>query len=310
MATSKQRPGGLGRGLGELFIRTDGENPASAAIDTVVQYSPSQPIGDGSWFAELPLDRIVPNPSQPRRSFDDDALDELAESVKEVGLLQPIVVRAVGAGAYEIVMGERRWRAHQRAHLKTIPAIVRATDNAEMLRDALLENLHRVQLNPLEEAAAYQQMIDDFGLTQDGLADQVKKSRPHISNTIRLLRLPPAVQRRVAAGVLSAGHARALLALTDTQAQEQLAARIVSEGLSVRATEEAVTMAQGRPEKPAPRKNAPANDQDGQTEAAEAALSEHLDTRVHVRHGKTRGTITIEYADIDDLVRLVALIVN
>jgi len=167
-----------------------------------------------------------------------------------------------------------------------------------------------VQLNPLEEAAAYQQMIDDFGLTQDGLADQVKKSRPHISNTIRLLRLPPGVQRRVAAGVLSAGHARALLALPDAQAQEQLAARIVSEGLSVRATEEAVTLEQGKPEKTSPHKNAVTIDQDGQTVAAEAALTEHLDTRVHVRHGKTHGTITIEYADIDDLIRLVGLIVN
>jgi len=311
MATSKQRPGGLGRGLGELFIRTDGENPASAAIDTVVQYSPSQPIGDGSWFADLPVNQITPNPSQPRRAFDEESLDELAASVKEVGLLQPIVVRTMGTGAYEIVMGERRWRAHQRAGLKTIPAIVRATENEDMLRDALLENLHRVQLNPLEEAAAYQQMIDDFGLTQDALADKIKKSRPHVTNTIRLLKLPPAVQRRVAAGVLSAGHARALLSLADTQAQEHLAARVVAEGLSVRATEEAVTVAQGKPEKPAKRKTTTAKiDQDGQTVAAEAALTEHLDTRVNVRHGRTHGVITIDYADIDDLIRIVSLIVK
>jgi len=310
MATSKQRPGGLGRGLGELFIRTDGENPVSAAIDTVVEYSPSQPIGDGSWFAELPVNQIVPNPSQPRRSFDEESLDELAASIKEVGLLQPIVVRAKGSGAYELVMGERRWRAHQRAGLATIPAIVRATDNEDMLRDALLENLHRAQLNPLEEAAAYQQMIDDFGLTQDALADKIKKSRPHVTNTIRLLRLPPAVQRRVAAGVLSAGHARALLSLTDPGEQDRLAAKIVAEGLSVRATEEAVTMAQGKPEKTQKRKTATTIDQDGQTVAAEAALTDHLDTRVHVRHGRTHGVITIDYGDIDDLIRIVSLIVK
>ena len=311
MATSKQRPGGLGRGLGELFIRTDGENPVSAAIDTVIGYNPSQPIGDGSWFADLPVARIAPNPSQPRRAFDDESLDELAASVLEVGLLQPIVVREVGPEAYEIVMGERRWRAHQRAGLRTIPAIVRATENADMLRDALLENLHRVQLNPLEEAAAYQQMIDDFGLTQDSLADQVKKSRPHVSNTIRLLRLPAAVQRRVAAGVLSAGHARALLALVDVGQQESLATRIVAEGLSVRATEEAVMLMQGKPDKPPSQRKAPsAVDQDGQTVAAETAMSEYLDTRVHVRHGKTHGSITIDYADMDDLIRVVSLIVN
>jgi len=304
MTTTKQRPGGLGRGLGELFLRTDGENPASAAIDIAVGYHASEPIADGSWFAELPVNQITPNPDQPRHTFDDEALDELAASVGEVGLLQPIVVRATGPAKYEIVMGERRWRASQRAGRETIPAIVRATDNGDMLRDALLENLHRVQLNPLEEAAAYQQMIDDFGLTQEELGDRVKKSRPHVSNTIRLLRLPAGVQRRVAAGVLSAGHARALLALEDSAAQEQLAARIVAEGLSVRATEEAVTLAQTRPDK-VKRTIQPAEPQDEQQAAAEAVLTELLDTRVHVRGGKTHGTITIDYADSDDLARLV-----
>jgi len=303
MATSKQRPGGLGRGLGELFMRTDGEfPPADAGTD-----HQSEPIADGSWFAELPVNQITPNPNQPRRNFDEEALDELAASVVEVGLLQPIVVRSTGTDTYELVMGERRWRAHQLAGLTTIPAIVRATDNVDMLRDALLENLHRVQLNPLEEAAAYQQMMDDFGLTQDELSNKIKKSRPHISNTIRLLRLPPAVQRRVAAGVLSAGHARALLALDEPSAQEQLAARIVAEGLSVRDTEETVTMAINRPDKPK-RKTEPCDQPSQQTLAAQAMLTDHLDTRVHVRDGKTHGTITIDYADSEDLARLVGLI--
>jgi len=306
MATSSKRPSGLGRGLGELFIRTDGENPVSNAIDIAVGFHASDPISDGSWFAEIPVDRITPNPNQPRQTFDEEALDELAASLNEVGLLQPIVVRSNGPDSYELVMGERRWRAHQRAGIKTIPAIVRATDNGDMLRDALLENLHRVQLNPLEEAAAYQQMIDDFGLTQDELADKVKKSRPHISNTIRLLRLPPSVQRRVAAGVLSAGHARALLGLEDADAQERLATRIVAEGMSVRATEEAVAMFE-RPADKKPRdKNTTTEDE--QTMAAQRQLAEHLETSVRVRLGKTHGTITIDYADAADLDRIVKAI--
>jgi len=299
---ASKHPSGLGRGLGELFMRTDEED-----ADTVSHAS--QPIGDGSWFAELPVSQITPNHEQPRTAFDEDALDELAQSVKDVGLLQPIVVRQTGPDAYELVMGERRWRAHQLAGLATIPSIVRATDNADMLRDALLENLHRVQLNPLEEAAAYQQMMDDFGLTQDELSDKVRKSRPHISNTIRLLRLPSAVQRRVAAGVLSAGHARAILALDSPDAQEKLAARIVAEGLSVRATEEAVALDGSRAERVRPKRDA-LPDQDDATREAEAALTERLDTRVHVRLGRTHGTITVDYADADDLSRIVVAIVG
>ena len=309
-APSKQRPGGLGRGLGELFVRTDGENPASAAIDIAVGFKPSEPIKDGSWFAEIPVDRISPNENQPRQFFDDEALDELAASVTEVGLLQPIVVRLKGHDNYELVMGERRWRAHQRAGLKTIPAIVRATDDGDMLRDALLENLHRVQLNPLEEAAAYQQMIDDFGLTQDELAGKLQMSRPRVSNTIRLLRLPPTVQRRVAAGVLSAGHARALLALDDPADQEALATRIVAEGLSVRATEETVTLQQNHVDKPKHQKTPSTMDADPEAAAAETALAERLDTRVHVRPGKTHGTIAIDYADDVDLARIMALLLD
>ena len=306
--TTSKRPGGLGRGLGELFVRTDGENPASAAIDIAVGFNPSEPIADGSWFAEIPVDQIRPNDNQPRQVFDEEALDELAQSIDEVGLLQPIVVRKTGREAYELVMGERRWRAHQKAGRKTIPAIVRGTDDADMLRDALLENLHRVQLNPLEEAAAYQQMMGDFGCTQDELSAKVKKSRPHISNTIRLLKLPPAVQRRVAAGVLSAGHARALLALDDGAQQEALATRIVAEGLSVRAAEEAVTLAQTAGDKvkqPKQHIQQPVNEA---ASAAEHALTEHLDTRVRVRPGKTHGTIAIDYADDADLTRLLALL--
>jgi len=308
-ASKTKRPSGLGRGLGELFVRTDGENPASAAIDIAVGFNPSEPIADGSWFAEIPVDQISPNENQPRQVFDEEALDELAASIDEVGLLQPIVVRKIAREAYEIVMGERRWRAHQRAGRKTIPAIVRGTDDEDMLRDALLENLHRVQLNPLEEAAAYQQMMGDFGCTQDELADKVKKSRPHISNTIRLLKLPPAVQRRVAAGVLSAGHARALLALEDADAQESLAARIVAEGLSVRDAEEAVTLAQTGADKVKQHRQRVQQDISGAAVAAEAALTDRLDTRVRVRVGKTHGTITIDYADDDDLARLLSLLV-
>jgi len=306
MASTKQRPGGLGRGLGELFLRTDDEETFSSA-EAPAHVGASVPIADGSWFAELAVDKIAPNPNQPRQNFDEEALDELAASIGEVGLLQPVVVRATGRDTYELVMGERRWRATQRAGRATIPAIVRATDNADMLRDALLENLHRAQLNPLEEAAAYQQMIDDFGLTHDALSDQMKKSRSHITNTIRLLRLPVAVQRRVAAGVLSAGHARALLGLDDAEAQDKLASRIVAEGLSVRATEEAVTLALTHPDKPK-RKSESRLPQDQQALAAESVLTDHLDTRVHVRSGKTHGTITIDYADSDDLARIVSLV--
>ena len=196
----------------------------------------------GAYFQELPISAVTPNPRQPRQVFDEDALDELVASIQEVGLLQPVVVREVSPGRFELVMGERRWRASQRAGLTEIPAIVRATTDDDLLRDALMENLHREQLNPLEEAAAYQQLLDDFGATHEELARRIGRSRPHISNTLRLLNLSPGVQRRVAAGVLTAGHARALLSVDDADAQDHLAHRIVAEGLSVRAVEEIVTM--------------------------------------------------------------------
>src|SRR5215213_2573428 len=203
---------GLGRGLGELFQRTDTQPmpaPPNGDSQGESQAEPLAPVPQGSYFTELPLEYISPNPRQPRTVFDEDAMNELVESIREVGLLQPIVVRPLGGARFELVMGERRWRAAQLANLDMIPAIVRETADHALLRDALLENLHRVQLNPLEEAAAYQQMLEDFGCTQEELANRIKRSRPQISNTIRLLKLPPTVQRRVAAGVLSAGHAKA-----------------------------------------------------------------------------------------------------
>ncbi|MFL6063792.1 MAG: ParB/RepB/Spo0J family partition protein, partial [Friedmanniella sp.] len=215
MTTTTERRG-LGRGLGELFQRTElTEEPAAVTAPAEPAAVPAHPVPEGSYFAELDIAAIRPNPRQPRSVFDEEAMEELVGSVREIGLLQPVVVRPIGDDNFELVMGERRWRASQAAGLSTIPAIVRRTEDHDLLRDALLENLHRAQLNPLEEAAAYQQMLEDFGCTQDELASRIKRSRPQISNTIRLLRLPPTVQRRVAAGVLSAGHARALLAVPE-----------------------------------------------------------------------------------------------
>jgi len=301
------KPGGLGRGLGELFQRTD-DSPISRAMDAFGAPAPttSAKIGDGSWFEEVPVAKVAPNPAQPRQVFDDEALDELAASIKEVGLLQPIVVRQRGDG-YELIMGERRLRAHQRAGLQTIPAIIRATEETHLLRDALLENLQRVQLNPLEEAAAYQQLIDDFECTQEQVAAQVHKSRPHVTNTLRLLKLPPTIQRRVAAEVLSAGHARALLSLDDAAAQERVADRVVREGLSVRATEELVAL--GDTGKPARKHAARPEKVDPIAQQAGQALTEHLDTRVTVTRGRDKGRIVVEFADDDDLERIIGLIV-
>lgn len=228
---------GLGRGLGDLFARTDDEGADG---------DKSVPLRDGSYFAEVPLEHVKPNPRQPRSSFDEDELDELTASVAEFGVLQPVVVREVGRNRFELVMGERRFRASQRAGSETIPAIVRATEDESLLRDALLENLHRANLNPLEEARAYQQLLDDFNCTREELGRRIHRSRPQISNTLRLLNLPASVQLKVAAGVLTAGHARALLGLGDERSQELLAERIIAEGLSVRTTEEIVAMGEGR----------------------------------------------------------------
>ena len=259
----------------------------------------------GARFAELPVASIRPNPRQPRTVFDEDALDELVGSIKEIGVLQPVVVRAVDDG-YELIMGERRWRATQAAGLDVIPAIIRETDDADLLRDALLENLHRSQLNPLEEAAAYQQLLDDFGCTHEQLATRIHRSRPQISNTLRLLKLPPLVQRRVAAGVLSAGHARALLGLADGAAIERLAQRIVAEGLSVRAVEEIVALG-GDTAAPGQRRQAPrAGQRNEALDELSSRLSDRFDTRVKVQLGKSRGRLTVEFASVQDLNRILA----
>jgi ParB family chromosome partitioning protein len=258
----------------------------------------------GARYVEIAVTAITPNPRQPRRAFDEDALDELAESIKEVGLLQPVVVRTAGPGRYELIMGERRWRASQRAGLTEIGAIVKQTQDNDLLRDALIENLHRQQLDPLEEAAAYQQLLDDFGATHEQLAQRIGRSRPHISNTLRLLNLPPAVQKRVAAGVLSAGHARALLGLDNPEAQERLAARIVAEGLSVRTVEEIVSLGGDGTER---KRSAPAGRQPADPSLRHLAdrLSDLFETRVKVELGRRKGKIVVEFATTDDLERIV-----
>ena len=270
---------------------------------------PQSPEDIGASYQEIPVSQIVPNPHQPRQVFDEEALAELVHSIKEFGLMQPIVVRrAADDSGFEIIMGERRWRAASKAGLETIPAIVRETDDGAMLRDALLENIHRVQLNPLEEAAAYQQLLEEFDVTQAELAQRLGRSRPVITNMIRLLQLPVSVQRKVAAGVLSAGHARALLSLqTGADAQELLAARIVAEGLSVRATEEAVMLAnRGEEQKPKKPKDKPAPPA-FLTQAA-VRLADGLDTKVTVTMGKRKGKIVVEFGDREDFERIMSII--
>lgn len=259
----------------------------------------------GAHFAELPLDSITPNPRQPREVFDEDALAELVASIKEVGLLQPVVVRQLAAGRFELIMGERRWRACREAGLDAIPAIVRATDDEKLLLDALLENLHRAQLNPLEEAAAYDQLLKDFNCTHDQLADRIGRSRPQVSNTLRLLRLSPSVQRRVAAGVLSAGHARALLSVEDSEEQDRLAHRIVAEGLSVRAVEEIVTLLGTNPKSSQKAKGPRAGKRlSPALDHLAGRLSDRFETRVKVDLGQKKGKIVVEFASMEDLERI------
>lgn len=260
----------------------------------------------GVRFAEIPVGDIHPNRKQPRSVFDEDDMAELIHSVREIGVLQPIVVRTSpekGGEPYELVMGERRWRAVQAVGLETIPAIVRDTTDDDLLRDALLENLHRSQLNPLEEAAAYQQLLEDFGTTHEQLADRIGRSRPQVSNTLRLLKLPPLVQRRVAASVLSAGHARALLALPDAAAMERLAQKIVAEGMSVRATEEAVTLYQD-PAKPAKNNIPRPGARHERLDYLASSLSDRLDTNVKISLGVRKGRVSIEFASVEDLNRI------
>ena len=319
------RKGGLGRGLAALIPtapdQADGWTSSPTDIGQTGQARGTASAVDGSAadgsavggsvagasYRELLTASIAPNPQQPRRAFDEEALAELAHSIKEFGLLQPVVVREVGPDSYQLIMGERRWRAAQQAGLERLPAIVRQTEDDALLRDALLENIHRVQLNPLEEAAAYEQLLAEFGVTHDQLADRLGRSRPVITNMIRLLRLPVAVQRRVAAGVLSAGHARALLGLDDAARQEELATRVVAEGMSVRATEEAVTLAKRDPERNrssgAPRRA----ERPAEVDQVADRLSDAFDTRVKVELGQRKGKIVVEFGSLDDLERIVAL---
>jgi len=344
--TEKRR--GLGRGLGALIpsgtttTAIKGDRPVDVFFpsapggnggngtgrDSVA--APADPDGftgnidgtelvpvPGAQFAEIPLDLISPNPRQPRTVFDADALAELVHSIREIGVLQPVVVRRVTPAAaeaddqprFELVMGERRWRASREAGQTTIPAIVRDTLDDDLLRDALLENLHRSELNPLEEAAAYAQLLEDFGCTHDQLAQRIGRSRPQISNTLRLLKLPPLVQRRVAAGVLSAGHARALLSLEDPAGMERLAQRVVAEGLSVRATEEVVALGGDQPAESTPsRRPLRAGERHGALDDLAGRLSDRFDTRVKISLGQRKGRLTVEFATVEDLNRIVEVL--
>jgi ParB family chromosome partitioning protein len=314
-----ERKGGLGRGLAALIPQGPADGAGGVKLPNAATRSrpvpaptapagPPEPSGSvaGAVYREVPTHQIKANPKQPRQVFDEDALAELEHSIREFGLMQPIVVRELGENSYELVMGERRLRAAQRADLQKIPAIVRQTADEAMLRDALLENIHRVQLNPLEEAAAYQQLLEEFAVTHEELASRIGRSRPVITNTIRLLKLPIAVQRRVAAGVLSSGHARALLALDDAGQQEELAARIVAEGLSVRTTEEQVMLLKNAaPAKPKPALRKPIQ-APGLQDVADR-LSNAFDTRVKVELGRRKGKIVVEFGSVDDLERIVEL---
>lgn len=310
MATPKR---GLGKGLGALIPTGPGENIESAEQ---VGYTESDPKNTGVvvGYRELPIDSIRANPQQPRSIFDEDALQELVFSISTIGLLQPIVVRPLGSNEYELVAGERRLRASALAGFTQIPAIIRHTEDANMLRDALLENLHRSNLNALEEAAAYSQMLTDFGCTQEELAQRIGRSRPQVSNTLRLLKLPAPVQSRVAAGVLSAGHARALLALPDSDSIEAMAKRIIAEGLSVRSVEELVALGVGdgkpRKKKDRKRKSRPEALEEAVRVMSES-LSDSLDTTITVEgfsKSGAHGKIVIEAADIADARRITAII--
>jgi ParB family chromosome partitioning protein len=290
------RKGGLGRGLDALI--------PTSVMPTEIKTQSGVLTANRD---EIDVNNISANPKQPRTVFDEDQLTELALSIKEVGLLQPPVVRSIGNGKYQLIMGERRFRAAKLAGLKSIPVIIRQTSDDQLLREALIENIHRSQLNPLEEGAAYQQLLNDFSYTHDELAVKLSKSRPAITNTMRLLNLPPSVQRKVAAGVISAGHARALLSLTDEKEIENLANRIVAEGLTVRAVEEIVATGAAKVKSGSVRSGkiiAP------KLKEISDQLSDHLDTRVNVELGKQKGKIVIEFATIEDLERISKVITD
>ena len=296
---------------------TAAPSTSTSSSDAPVQEAETTSSGlavvPGAEFAELDIDSIRPNPKQPRTVFDEDHMGELVHSIREIGVLQPIVVRRIPADqldeaegkTFELIMGERRWRASQAADLGVIPAIIKDTSDDDLLRDALLENLHRSQLNPLEEAAAYQQLLDDFGCSHEELATRIGRSRPQISNTLRLLKLPPLVQRRLAAGVLGAGHARALLGMADGAAMERMAQRIVAEGLSVRNVEELVALGEGN-DAPKPRRPR-AGSRHPQLDDFTSGLSDHLETRVAIALGQRKGKITVEFASMEDLRRILGL---
>lgn len=313
---------GLGKGLGALIPTSDEPTTTLAKtekkVEAKVAKTSEPPVisADVANYAEIDVDRVRPNPKQPRTVFDDDALAELTFSIKEIGLLQPIVVRRIddASGEYELIAGERRLRASKQAGITHIPAIIRTTDDADMLRDALLENLHRADLNPLEEAAAYSQMLADFGCTQEELASRIGRSRPQVTNTLRLLKLPTSVQLKVAAGVLSAGHARALLSLSTPEQMDAMASRIIAEGLSVRSVEELITVGdvdgKKRERKQRSRKMRSDELEDLVTEMA-ARVADQLETRVSVTglaRSNARGALVIEFADAEDLRRIVDLI--
>lgn len=305
---------GLGKGIGSLIPDVTPVTPSStkgAEPTSQTTPAPVQQVDASAVYAEIALTRIIPNPKQPRVAFDEEAMAELVHSLKEIGLLQPIVVRSISPTAegadFEIVAGERRWRAAQQAGFTEIPVIIRQTNDDVLLRDALLENLHRAQLNALEEAAAYQQLLNDFGCTQEELSQRIGRSRPTITNTIRLLNLPANVQRRVAAGVISAGHARSLLALATEEEMENLAKRIVAEGLSVRAVEEIVAV--GVTSKSGKGKSAKSKKivSPALNEIADR-LSDKFETRVKIDMARSKGTVTIEFATFDDLQRIINII--
>ncbi|MFC1431247.1 ParB/RepB/Spo0J family partition protein [Streptacidiphilus sp. N1-3] len=333
-----ERRRGLGKGIGALIPAASGADSRSISPAIGGSISPSEvprmgggavstlertiegvvsretaagpdlrPV-DGAYFAEIPLDAITPNPRQPREVFEEEALNELVHSIKEVGLLQPVVVRQISPDRYELIMGERRWRASREAGLETIPAIVRDTEDEKLLLDALFENLHRAQLNPLEEAAAYDQLLRDFACSHEELAKRIGRSRSYVSNTLRLLNLPPLVQRRLAVGELHSGHARPLLGLDSPEEQEALARRITAEGLSVRTVEEIVALSKLE-QAPTKKPQAPRAGKRVHPALASLAsrLSDRFDTRVKVELGKDRGKIVVEYASMDDLDRILAL---